>query len=42
MNLANKLTLSRIVVVPFFLVALIPDSFWLPVSTQPALRLHPL
>lgn len=39
MNLANKLTLSRVVVIPFFLVALLPGSFGLPESLHPGLRL---
>ncbi|MEN6626652.1 MAG: CDP-diacylglycerol--glycerol-3-phosphate 3-phosphatidyltransferase [Candidatus Sumerlaeia bacterium] len=39
MNLANKLTLSRILVVPFFLVALTPQPFGLPESMNPSLRL---
>ncbi len=39
MNLSNKLTLSRILIVPFFLVALTPTSFGLPASWQPPLRL---
>lgn len=30
MNLSNKLTLSRIVVVPFFVVAVTPRAFWIP------------
>jgi len=30
MNLANKLTLSRVVTVPIFMVFLLPDSFWIP------------
>ncbi len=38
MNLSNKLTLSRIIIVPFFLVALTPTSFGLPEASQPTLR----
>lgn len=38
MNLANKLTLSRIVTIPFFLVALLPASFGIPEAAFPALR----
>ena len=34
MNLANKLTLSRIAVVPFFLITLVPSSF-LPDGWEP-------
>ncbi|MCH8333034.1 CDP-diacylglycerol--glycerol-3-phosphate 3-phosphatidyltransferase [Candidatus Sumerlaeota bacterium] len=30
MNLANKLTLSRVAIIPFFLLALLPQSFFLP------------
>ena len=40
MNLANKLTLGRILIIPFFLVALIPASFGLPAAW--GLWLHPL
>ena len=39
MNLSNKLTVSRIAIVPFFLVALTPTSFGLPESWQPTMRL---
>jgi CDP-diacylglycerol--glycerol-3-phosphate 3-phosphatidyltransferase len=39
MNLANKLTVSRIAVIPFFMVALIPESLGIPVSWEPGLRL---
>lgn len=42
MNLANKLTLSRILVIPFFLVATIPTSFGLPASWEPTLRVAAL
>lgn len=38
MNLSNKLTLSRIIVVPFFLVALMPTSFGMPESCEPVAR----
>jgi CDP-diacylglycerol---glycerol-3-phosphate 3-phosphatidyltransferase len=38
MNLANKLTLSRVVVIPFFLVALLPQSFGLPEFLNPYCR----
>ena len=38
MNLANKLTVSRIVVIPFFLIALLPGSFALPEAWHPTLR----
>ena len=40
MNLANQLTLSRIVVIPFFLVAMTPPSFGLPPGWS--IWLHPL
>lgn len=39
MNLANKLTLSRVIVIPFFMVALLPESFGMPESLNPGLRL---
>jgi CDP-diacylglycerol--glycerol-3-phosphate 3-phosphatidyltransferase len=42
MNLANKLTLSRIVVIPFFLVAIAPTSFGLPPTWEPVLRVAAL
>lgn len=38
MNLANKLTLSRIVVIPFFLISILPQSFALPESVNPYFR----
>src|SRR5438552_138928 len=38
MNLANKLTVSRIAVIPFFLVAVVPTSFALPAYWEPPLR----
>lgn len=38
MNLANKLTLSRVVSIPFFVVALLPQSFGLPEGLNPYLR----
>lgn len=38
MNLANKLTLSRVVVIPFFLVLMLPESFALPESVNPVFR----
>lgn len=38
MNLANKLTLSRVFVIPFFMVALLPQSFLIPESANPACR----
>ncbi|MCL5269848.1 MAG: CDP-diacylglycerol--glycerol-3-phosphate 3-phosphatidyltransferase [bacterium] len=42
MNLANRLTLSRIAIVPFFLVALVPDDFWIPAAWWPLLRVAAL
>lgn len=42
MNLANKLTVSRILVIPVFLVALAPESFALPEAAWPAFRLAAL
>lgn len=39
MNLANKLTVSRVLVIPFFVVALLPGSFGLPESVEPWFRL---
>ncbi len=38
MNLANKLTLSRVISIPFFVVALLPQSFGLPEAANPYLR----
>ena len=38
MNLANKLTISRIIVVPFFLLAIAPTSFGLPATWNPPMR----
>jgi CDP-diacylglycerol---glycerol-3-phosphate 3-phosphatidyltransferase len=38
MNLANKLTLSRVVIIPFFVVALLPQSFGLPEFLNPWCR----
>ncbi len=38
MNLANRLTLSRMAVIPFFLVAVLPESFALPMVLNPVLR----
>lgn len=35
MNLANKLTVSRIFVIPFFVVFLLPQAFGLPTSVNP-------
>ena len=34
MNLANKLTMSRVIVIPLFLVVLLPQSFGLPESVS--------
>lgn len=42
MNLANKLTLSRIVVIPPFLATLLPQSFGLPEAWNPELRVAAL
>jgi len=39
MNLSNRLTLSRIIVIPVFMVALLPQAFFLPESLNPTLRL---
>ncbi len=39
MNLANKLTVSRIAVIPFFMVSLSPGNFGLPHSCDAPLRL---
>jgi CDP-diacylglycerol--glycerol-3-phosphate 3-phosphatidyltransferase len=38
MNLANKLTLSRVAVIPIFLVCVLPESFGLPEPLFPYLR----
>lgn len=38
MNLANKLTLSRVVSIPFFVVTLLPQSFGIPEALNPYLR----
>lgn len=38
MNLSNRLTLSRIIVIPFFLVALLPGDFGMPETWFPTLR----
>lgn len=38
MNLANKLTLSRVAVIPLFLVALLPQSFFIPPALNIILR----
>lgn len=38
MNLANKLTLSRVAVIPFFLVTMLPQSFGIPIALNPYMR----
>ncbi len=42
MNLANKLTLSRVVVIPFFIVALLPESFRVPIALHATFRISAL
>lgn len=42
MNLANKLTLSRVAVIPLFIVTLLPESFGVPDKLIPAFRIAAL
>ena len=39
MNLSNRLTLSRIIVIPFFMIALLPQEFGFDERWNPAMRL---
>ncbi len=42
MNLSNKLTLSRVAVVPLFVVALLPESLRFPDAVKPVCRISAL